>query len=238
MGTKLKWSMVAWSAVALLGAVAPAGAASLLSAAEQHQLAAWLGEGPVAFNNIYTKAAGDTSLDFHHAADGKGRTIAVMQATNENGQTWLIGGYNPQSWASSGGFHMTPEQAQRTGFLFNLTTGERHLQTPKTYALDTIGSYQTYNAGNFGPTFGWGNDLYVPADLTHGGYSLLYSYSDPNVYNFNTSILDGSTYVRPNITFGALEVYTIAAVPEPAGGLLWLGGLGVLALLARRRPAA
>ncbi|MBA5607576.1 PEP_CTERM-anchored TLD domain-containing protein [Duganella sp. FT3S] len=226
--------MAAWSALALSATMVPAGAASLLNAAEQQQLATWLGEGPVAFTNIYTKANGDTSAAFHHAADGKGRTIAVMQATNEKGQTWLIGGYNPQSWASSGGYHITTEQAQRTGFLFNLTTSEIHRQTPKTYALDTVGSYQTLNAANVGPTFGLGNDLYVPADLTHGGYSLLYSYADPNRYNFNTSVLDGSTFVRPNITFGAMEIYTISAVPEPASGALWLGGLGLLALLARR----
>lgn len=237
MGIKSKWTSVAWAAVLLTGVTAQAGAASLLSTAEQHQLAAWLGEGAVAFNNIYTKAAGDTSLDFHRAVDGKGRTFAVMQATDEHGQTWLIGGYNPQSWSSSDGYHMTPDQAQRTGFLFNLTTNAIHYQTPKTYALDTVGSYQTFNAANAGPTFGLGNDLYVPADLTHGGYSLLYSYADPNVYNFNTSLLDGSTYVRPNITFGAMEIYTIAPVPEPASAAMLLGGLGLLALLARPKSA-
>lgn len=238
MGTKLKWTTVVLATVVSAGATAQVGAASLLNAAEQQQLAAWLGEGPVAFHNIYTKAAGDTSLDFHRAADGKGRTISVMQAFNEKGQSWLIGGYNPQSWSSSGGFHMTPEQAQRTGFLFNLTTNMIHRQTPKTYALDTVGSFQTFNAANFGPTFGIGNDLYVPADLTHGGYSLLYSYSDPNYYNFYTSVVDGSTYDHPNITYGAIEVYTISPVPEPAGGLMWLGGLSLLALMVRRKRTA
>lgn len=239
MGTKLKWSMATLAVAALAGAMAPAAAASLLSAPEQQQLAAWLGEGPVTFNNIYTKAAGDSSLDFHRAADGKGRTIAVMQATNEYGQSWLIGGYNPQSWSSSGHFNVTPDDAQRTGFVFNLTTSTIHRQTLKNYASDSAGSYQTYNASNMGPTFGIGNDLYVPADLTHGGYSSLYSYAQTNFYDLQTSILDGSLFTRPNITYGAIEVYTIgAAVPEPRTVLMWLAGIAMLALAVRRQQAA
>lgn len=239
MGTKMKLSTVALTVAVLMGAAGQAGAASLLSAADQHQLAAWLGEGPLAFNNIYTKAAGDTSLNFHRAADGKGRTFSVMQATNEQGQTWLIGGYNPQSWSSSGNFNITPDDAQRTGFVFNLTSSTIHRQTLKNYASESAGSYQTYNASSMGPTFGIGNDLYVPADLTHGGYSSLYSYAQSNFYDLQTSILDGSPYTRPNITFGALEVYTIsAAVPEPQAVLMWLAGMALLAAAARRKRSA
>lgn len=240
MGTILEWSAAAAMMAALGGAAGSASAsASLLSAGETQQLATWLGEGPVALNPIYTKAAGDTSLDFHHAVDGKGRTISVMEATDARGQTWLVGGYNPQSWSSSDGFHITPENTQRTAFIFNLTTATVHRQTPKTYALDTVGAYQTYNAANWGPTFGIGNDLYVPANLSTGGYSVLYSYSDPNVFNFNTSLLDGSpSNGMDKITYGAIQVYTISAVPELATYLNLLTGLafvGALGLTRRTR---
>lgn len=221
----------------LLSMSIPARAAtSLLSQADQSQLAAWLGEGPLVLSTIYTKAAGDTSFDFHRAVDGKGRTFAVMQATNENGQTWLVGGYNPQSWSSIGDFNRTSENEQRAAFLFNLSAGEVHRQTPKTYAYDSVGSYQTYNDANYGPTFGMGHDLYVPRDLTHGGYSLRYSYIDPELGDFNLSLLDNSAYTNSNITFGAMEIYTIAAVPEAQTYLMLLAGLGLLGAVARRRP--
>lgn len=232
---KVRANCLLFSLLAAGTAVAHAGTASL-NPAQEAQLAAWLGEGPLKFTSIYSKALGDTSLNFHQAADGKGRTISVMEATNELGQTWLVGGYNPQSWSTSGTFNMTPDDAQRTGFVFNLTTSTIHRQILKSYSLDTIGAYQTYNAASFGPTFGLGNDLYVPRDLTHGGYSLLYSYADPHLSNLNTSILDGTLYPdHPNITYGAMQVYTIAAVPEPDSKLMWLAGAGLLAWTVRRK---
>lgn len=235
MGTNLNKGAAALLAALLCGlSVSASAATTLLGPAEQHQLAAWLGEGSLAFTNVYTKAAGDTSLNFHHAADGKGRTFSIMQATNEKGQTWVIGGYNPQSWNSSGSYNMTTENAQRTAFLFNLTNGTIFRQTPKSYAMDTIGAYQTYNKAGYGPTFGTGYDLYVPGNLTTGGYSSLYSYIDPATSNFNASVLDGSAFVRPNITFGAIEVYTISPVPEPRAYLLVLLGLATMALLRAR----
>ncbi|SFL84063.1 PEP_CTERM-anchored TLD domain-containing protein [Rugamonas rubra] len=211
---------------------------SLLSPAYQSQLASWLGSGPLSLTNIYTKAAGDTALDFHHAVDGKGATFSVMEASNGKGQTWVIGGYNPRSWASSGEYNMTYDNAQRTSFLFNLTAGQIHRQTPKGYVYDTVGAYQAYNNINSGPTFGMGRDLYVPYDLQTGGVSLLYSYIDPNEGNFYASILDGSRYTQPDVTYGAIQVFSIAVVPEPSAYLMLLLGLGGLAILRRGKAAA
>lgn len=216
----------------LCAAIAPAAMAqSLLNGAQEAQLSAWLGEGPLALTAIYTKAAGDTSRDFHLAADGKGRTFSVMQASNAAGQTWLVGGYNPQSWNSSGNYNMTPEDRDRTAFIFNLTSGQHFRQTPKTYALDTVGSYQTFNDINAGPTFGIGADLGMSADLSSNGVSSRYSYIDPVNGIFGASLLDGTPYGSyPNVTFGAMQVFSVSAVPEPASyamlafGLIMLGG--------------
>ncbi|MGX9784048.1 PEP_CTERM-anchored TLD domain-containing protein [Janthinobacterium lividum] len=220
-----------------LGAQAGPGT-SLLSPGYQAQLETWLGEGNLALTNIYSKAAGDTSLDFHKASDGKGRTFSIMEATNSSGKTWLVGGYNPQSWSSTDGMHVTMEDSQRTAFLFNLTAGFRLQQLPQYFNGDGIGKDQTYNQSNYGPTFGYGHDLYVPQDLTHGGSSFLYTYNYPGQSLTGLSLLDGSTWHGNDVTFGAIQVFTISAVPEPATYGLLLAGLLVLLVRQRGRATA
>lgn len=214
--------------VVSLGAQADSGT-SLLSPGYKTQLETWLGEGRLSLTNIYTKAAGDTSLDFHKASDGKGRTFSIMEATNASGQTWLVGGYNPQSWSSSDGMHVTMDDSQRTAFLFNLTAGFMLPQLKQYFSGDSIGSGQTYNSYDAGPTFGVGHDLYVPQDLTHGGYSSLYTYNYHGQPASGVSLVDGSSFTNPNITYGAIQVFTISAVPEPATYGLLLAGLILLA---------
>jgi hypothetical protein len=212
------------------------GATPLLTEADIAQLSTWLGNGPIRLERLYKKRDGQTAADFHAAVDGKGRTFTVMEATNELGQLFKVGGYNPQSWDSSGKFHITTEDEKRTGFLFNLTSRQIHRQTPRTYALDTVGSFQTWNDARTGPVFGAGHDLYVPWDLTHGGYSIMYSYIDPVRSNFDSSLLDGRDYVSPNVTYGDMEVWRIFAVPEAGTWMMLLSGLCVLGLMRRWSP--
>ncbi|MFM9434212.1 hypothetical protein ACFDR9_001266 [Janthinobacterium sp. CG_23.3] len=216
------------------------GGSSLLTVADKVQLASWLSEGPIALTKVYSKVQGDTSRNFHLAADGKGRTFSVMRASNELGQSWLVGGYNPQSWSTAERYNMTLESNQRTAFIFNLTDGSMHRQTPKTYALDTVGAYQTYNGAAFGPTFGLGYDLSVPENLTTGGHSSLYSYIDPVTGGFGESVLDGSLNNASNVTYGAIEVFTISLVPEPGAAGMMVAGLGLLSSVIfrnRKLPA-
>jgi hypothetical protein len=210
------------------------GGSTLLDAAFANQLETWLGEGPIALTNIYAKAAGDDSLDFHAAVDGKGRTFVVMAATGNYGAgpTGIIGGYNPQSWRSSSAWGWTPDDAERTAFIFDLTTTRlfrQNLTSEPVFGDINAGAYQTYNNASYGPYFGGGADLLVNQTLNLGS-SYFYSYSDAG--NVTTSIMGpGAIY------FGAIEVFTIAAapVPEPETYAMLLAGLGLLAFAAIRR---
>ena len=200
------------------------GGSALLTGGNVSQLEALLGEGPLTLTNIFTKGVGSTSHDFHTAADGRGRTFAVMQATDDSGHTGLIGGYDPQSWDSSNQYHTS---SVYDAFIFNLTAGVKNVQGNTSCLV--CRTSQTYNAGSYGPVFGV-NDILINTSLNDGN---LYpnSYSQPGGPNLLLS--DGGQY----ITIAGLEVFTIAngvaSVPEP--GTLTLLGLGVLGLAAARR---
>jgi len=205
------------------------GGSSLLTDGYANQLESWLGEGPITLTNIFTKASGNVASDFHGAVDGKGRTFVVMSAT-EDGTSAIIGGYNPQSWAGSAGdYNYTYYNADRTAFLFNLSTAAIYRQT-----LTTVqGSYQSYNSYSYGPTFGSGHDLYVSPELS-AGYSFLWSYGE--LGQKGRSIVDGAEF-NGSMAVGGIEVFTISVtpVPEPEIYAMMAVGLGLLGWIGRRR---
>jgi hypothetical protein len=206
------------------------GGSTLLSGAYVTELETWLGEGPLALTNIYTKAPGDTSLDFHAAVDGIGPTFVLMQAIEADGTgaTAIIGGYDPQSWDNTANYHVTFADSSRTAFLFNLTTSTLYPQVTSTGWCELCGRYQTFDYGYYGPTFGGGHDIYVDTSLSAGG-SFLYSYA-PDATAYGHSVIDQSAFDGYDVVYGAIEVFTLApmAIPEPATlALLGLGIAGV-----------
>jgi hypothetical protein len=210
------------------------GGSSLLGEGMYGQLERWLGAGELDLTNVYTRRPGDTSADFHAGADGKGPTFTLLEVTNAGGATYLVGGYDPQSWASDEGWHETPRDSQRTAFLFNFTVPAVYRQVPSTFELPSQGQRQTFNELAFGPVFGSGPDLFVN-DRLDVGLSWQLSYGNPN--DDGRSIIDrgpGSATVR----IDGMEVLAITPVPEPGACAMLLGGLGVLggaAGLARKR---
>ena len=215
------------------------GGTDLLTGASANQLESWLNSGSLQFTNIFDKAPGNSSFDFHKAADGKGPTVFVMEATLQSGgPTHIIGGYNPQSWNSSGNYNVTLDPIDRTAFIFDLSTGNRHGQI-----LGSTGQYQTYNVGSFGPTFGGGHDIFVNTNLADG-YLYPWSYCSPVESNqcfFALNFLGGDhSFPNQYINIGRLEVfsvYPLSPVPLPGALVLFGTGFGVMSLVGwwRRR---
>jgi hypothetical protein len=200
------------------------------------QLERWLGAGDMVFANLYTRQGGpgvpgDSSLDFHAAADGRGPTFTLLRVSDPAGKAWLVGGYNPQSWDRDDGWHVTPRDFQRTAFLFNYTAPAVYRQVPSSFELPSQGSFQTFNASNQGPTFGAGPDLFVN-DALDTALSWRLSYGDPA--GEGRSIIDGSVGGR-FFAVDALEVYAVSPIPEPMEAAMLAAGLGLVALAARRR---
>lgn len=232
--------LLAAACVAVLAATTGQVEAALLTAAYDAQLETWLGQGPLNFTNIFTRAAGDgqDAYDFHAAVDGKGPTFALIQVVSIGrlNSDVMIGGYNPQSWRSSGGFNFTPNDPDRTAFLFNLTDSVIQTQKLSSNPSGWVGEYQTYNVSPYGPTFGGYHDLWVDRELA-SGYAHEYSYG-PLVHSSNI-LGDAGT---STFTIGAMEVYSFsqgAVVPEPSSLIasLGMGGVGLIMAGVRRRRA-
>jgi hypothetical protein len=209
------------------------GGSTLLDASRHAQLERWTGAGAFNLTNVYTLQPGDTARDFHAAGDGKGATFTLLQLTNALGDSYLVGGYNPQRWSSTDGWHVTERDADRTAFLFNMTAPAVYRQVPSSYILPSQGSRQTLNQAGIGPAFGAGNDLFVN-DRLDTAFSYQLTYGDPR--DEGKSIVDRSRGIEL-VEVDAMELFTLSPIPEPATAALLAAGAGVLAIAARRRKA-
>jgi hypothetical protein len=219
--------------LAMAGAPAKAGdiigGSALLDDSKQAQLERWLGAGEFNLDNVYTLRPGDTSVDFHKAADGKGATFTLLEVTNNGGRSFLVGGYDPQSWASNEAWHETERDFQRTAFLFNFTEPAVYRQILSTYVLPSQGQRQTFNDIGFGPVFGSGPDLFVNNRLDT---ALSWQLSYGNPADESLSIIDRSARGQ-TVRVDAMEIFAISPVPEPGETAMLLVGAGVLGLFAR-----
>jgi hypothetical protein len=234
----------------LVGLTSPASAAfvvggTLLSGADANQLEAWLGQGSITLTNIFTKTPGDlkTSANFHVAADGQGPTFSLIRVASSPGVvTQLIGGYNPQSWSryfNANGidnYNVTLSDSLRTAFIFNLTTTEKQNQKlssqPYSNGVD-YGKYQSFNQTEYGPTFGFGNDIYTNQGLD-GGFTRNLSYGTDYLTN---NILSGTDSFTQNLSYSGVEVFLIrqSNIPEPGTLSLMLLGLVGLGSVGRKQ---
>jgi hypothetical protein len=224
-------ALAAGGSVALAGDIV--GGSALLDDSGHAQLERWQGAGAVNLTTIYSLQPGDTARDFHAAVDGRGPTFTLLQLTNAGGDRYLVGGYNPRSWSSTDGWHVTQRDADRSAFLFNMTAPAVYRQLPSNYILPSQGARQTLNQADLGPAFGAGNDLFVN-DRLDTAFSYQLTYGDPG--DQGRSIVDRSLGIGL-VAVDAIELFTVSPVPAPASPALLAAGVVVLGVAARRRKA-
>src|SRR5215204_5102028 len=187
------------------------GGSNLLTQAQADQIAGYLNEGQITLTKIFSKTSGDgkTAANFHAAADGKSRTITVLRV-QFNGQQYLIGGYNPQSWSSINNYNL-PADSARSAFIFNLSSNfvQRQKLSAETNGLN--GQYQTYNHSGYGPTFGSGHDLGVADINLQSGNASNVSYGTTTNSN---NILNINVANAATLQIIGLEVFTISSCPN------------------------
>lgn len=183
---------------------------------------AWLGEGPITLELLFQKQPGDTSADFHLAADNKGRTISVIEETTSGS---FIGGYNPVSWESIGTY--SDVEPSDGSFIFNLSEGDVRYQTGSAGPMDNP---------SHGPSFGGGHDIYVNYYL-NDGYTWSWSYLAETKDGAESFSTGSSLGLLGNIdhNFGKIEVFTISFAEAPLPPAVWLLGSGLLGLIGFRR---
>jgi len=195
------------------------GGSGLLTPKDELQLEAWLGEGSLTVTNVFSHRPGDekTSSDFHDAVDQHGRTFTIIEV-DQGGRDMVIGGYDPRSWDSHSGYHLTPDPTQRTAFIFNLTTGD--LQRQQT----TPDEYSRYyrNFANYQYTYGEDRKTnHIEYDYTDRVESQI----DPGLYQTFNFRRDGPVFGEFGdiAVSGDLELGSTTHYSYGKGGPSWFG---------------
>jgi hypothetical protein len=136
------------------------------------------------------------AADFHRKCDGHTDTLTIVKSTNG----YVFGGYTKSVWDKSDNYKTEPG-----AFLFSLINSQK---VP--YRFNCIqNDYNIRCNPNYGPTFGYGFDLYIATDAnsnTNSYAKLGTSYQLPAGYDLSSasSFLAGSKQFQIN----EIEVFT------------------------------
>lgn len=125
------------------------------------------------FNLLFTASEHDyCSKQFHSFCDDNGSTLTIIKSNHGN----LFGGYTSKSWTSNGsGRYIKDENA----FLFLLKSNKEKLEKQCPFSFNVKSGYSNhaiYCDTKYGPTFGFGKDIYI------GSYK--YAYTQKRSYNY------------------------------------------------------
>ena len=231
----IKVTLPLFCCLAFLSSISKAGVinggSQLLNSTNVSQLESWFGYN-IELTTLFQKDnTNSSSTDWHQAVDNQGATLTVFEAITDE-TTYLIGGYNVQSWNSTAGFpdNYTQVWLLDSSFLFNLDTNSLYRRSRN--------GGSTYNDINYGATFGEGHDLYVNSDLSEGTALLGSQYG--NIYRYGHESYNVEFAGGYNFTVGKYETFAVTesqqVVSEPSNTIPFLtAGLFSLLILNRKR---
>lgn len=139
--------------------------------------------GEIQFHKIFdAKADGDSSSEFHHRCNNKGPTIVIAEDSTKKNR---FGGFTSKSWTGIG---LSIEDNQ--AFLFSLNKFKHiKVNTPENALMDDK---------NFGPTFGYGNDLRILNGATRSNFNSSYLKKSYGYYDkdLTSEYFTGSTFFQ------------------------------------------
>lgn len=134
----------------------PFPGSTILTPDQKFQLNIWTGSVFRTWTLCYRKSQhGSSSATFHLLCDRRGPTVTIIKLSNGK----IMGGYTGYPWSTDLSFHVDD-----TAFLFSLTAG-------RTYGLGNTNrqySVRHGDAGDYGPTFGYGHDIWVNGSMDIG----------------------------------------------------------------------
>ena len=140
-----------------------------------------------------SKADGLTANAFHTKCDNKGPTITFIKCNFAgSSKNSIIGGFTNKDWNQGGQYVPSNEN-----FIFSLTTRVKCPISQQEHGI--------YCNSNYGPTFGGGHDIGIPAA------NFTACYANPNSYTNATKIVDPENYAggRRDFTVQEVEVYKV-----------------------------
>ncbi|CAH3188601.1 unnamed protein product, partial [Porites evermanni] len=123
----------------------------------------------------HAKTDGWAASTFHSNCDGKGPTVTIVQVGS-----YIFGGYTDKSWGGSCRYVYSSKS-----FLFSLYNINGYAPV-KVNIKSSSYSGAIYTCSSYGPTFGGGNDLYIPNNAASNRNSYTYcgsSYPLPPGYS-------------------------------------------------------
>lgn len=165
----------------------------------------WFEKGPPRASLLYRASRDGWRVStFHSMCDGKGPTLTAIKTANG----CVFGGYTDVTWDSQG-----RNTTSSNAWLFSIKS---IAGTPPTKMpiKRSARSYATFRAGNYGPTFGGGHDLYVSdnANMCQSSYSNLgHTYTIPPGHG-TTGSVKAQTFLAGTYNFTPieLEVYAVS----------------------------
>merc|ERR1712139_441580 len=138
--------------------------------------------------------------EWHQQCDNRGKTVVMLKASKGSGGLKIFGCTSTRSWSATNGY-----QSSEGAFLFSITNDFKH-----TWRANI--NHAVYTHQNYGPTWGNGHDLHVPA-----GHATVVCNGIGTAYNVRAGNTQGNSQdfcSQTGTTLDEMEVWSEFAIAQ------------------------